>query len=187
MSNSRKNNSKRKNKNKEQQINKINNNQKKEEQTKSKQSQNLKTIIIKPKCKWLKISLRLKTKKPKERKGHQKKKNSKQCSSLLTQTRRIRTCKSCRLKRKAPYTSVYEQSKVRQQLKPWSRGTCDLPAGQRNFDSIHILKGGIITSKSLSFFSSVNSVKYHHELLKYLDVDAMFLHRASKRSEQIQH
>ncbi|KAJ3440167.1 atp-dependent RNA helicase ddx18 [Anaeramoeba flamelloides] len=96
-----------------------------------------------------------------------------------TQTRRIKDLAKLSFKEKPMYIGVHDdQSEAT--VETLEQGYVICPQDKKFLILFTFLRRNH-NKKVIVFFSSVNSVKYHHELLKYLDVDAMFLHGKQKQ------
>ncbi|KAJ3433630.1 atp-dependent RNA helicase ddx18 [Anaeramoeba flamelloides] len=96
-----------------------------------------------------------------------------------TQTRRIKDLAKLSFKEKPMYIGVHDDQNEAT-VETLEQGYVICPQDKKFLILFTFLRRNK-NKKIIVFFSSVNSVKYHYELLQYLDIDAMFLHGKQKQ------
>jgi ATP-dependent RNA helicase DDX18/HAS1 len=99
-----------------------------------------------------------------------------------TQTSKIRTLAQGCFKHKPIYLGVddHRETSTRESLK---QGYC-ICKGDKRFLTLYTLLKKILTKKVIVFFSSCNSVKFHSELLNYINVPVKEIHGKHKQQKR---
>ncbi|KAG6474943.1 DEAD-box ATP-dependent RNA helicase 27-like [Zingiber officinale] len=99
-----------------------------------------------------------------------------------TQTKQVEDFASLSFKDKPIYVGVDDgRSKVT--VKGLQQGYCVVPSNKRFLVLYDFLKQNL-SKKIMVFFSSCNSVKYHTELLRYLQIDCLDIHGKQKQQKR---